>query len=43
MPDYAAQITAEDRWAIAAYIRVLQLSAHAALDDVPPDQRGKLQ
>ena len=43
MPDYAAQITAEDRWAIAAYIRVLQLSAHATLNDVPPDERGKLQ
>jgi mono/diheme cytochrome c family protein len=43
MPDYAAQIRAEDRWAIAAYIRVLQLSAHATLDDVPPDQRGRLR
>jgi mono/diheme cytochrome c family protein len=43
MPDYAAQINAEDRWAIAAYIRVLQLSAHATLNDVPPDVRGKLQ
>ena len=27
MPDYAAQIKAEDRWAIVAYIRALQLSA----------------
>jgi mono/diheme cytochrome c family protein len=43
MPDHAAQIKAEDRWAIVAYIRVLQLSAHATLDDVPPEQRGKLQ
>jgi mono/diheme cytochrome c family protein len=43
MPDYAAQIKAEDRWAIAAYIRALQLSMHATLDDVPADQRGKLQ
>ena len=43
MPDYAAQITAEDRWAIAAYIRVLQLSAHATLNDVPLDERGKLK
>jgi mono/diheme cytochrome c family protein len=43
MPDYAAQITAEDRWAIAAYIRVLQLSAHATLNDVPPDEQGKLK
>ena len=32
MPDYAAQISAEDRWAIVAYIRALQLSAHATID-----------
>jgi mono/diheme cytochrome c family protein len=43
MPDYAAQIKAEDRWAIAAYIRVLQLSAHASLDDVPPAERERLK
>ena len=43
MPDYAAQIRPEDRWAIAAYIRALQLSAHAALTDVPADQRGTLK
>jgi len=35
MPDYAAQITTQDRWAVAAYIRALQLSQHAALKDVP--------
>lgn len=29
MPDYAAQVTPRDRWAIAAYIRALQLSQHA--------------
>ena len=28
MPGYAAQITPEDRWAIIAYIRALQLSQH---------------
>jgi mono/diheme cytochrome c family protein len=43
MPDYAAQIRAEDRWAIVAYIRALQLSEHAAAADVPSDQRGALQ
>ena len=42
MPDYAAQIKAEDRWAIIAYIRALQLSAHATLGDVPPADRGAL-
>lgn len=35
MPDYAAQITTQDRWAIAAYIRALQLSQDATLQDVP--------
>jgi mono/diheme cytochrome c family protein len=43
MPDYAALIRPEDRWASAGYIRALQLSAHAALSDVPADQRGTLK
>ncbi len=43
MPDYAAQVNAEDRWAIVAYIRALQLSAHATIEDVPADRRGALQ
>jgi mono/diheme cytochrome c family protein len=43
MPDYATQIATEDRWAIVAYVRALQLSEHATLADVPADQRGKLQ
>jgi mono/diheme cytochrome c family protein len=42
MPDLAAQVKTDDRWAIAAYIRVLQLSAHATLDDVPAAERGQL-
>jgi hypothetical protein len=29
MPDYAVQVEPRDRWAIAAYIRALQLSQHA--------------
>lgn len=35
MPDYAAQITAADRWAVAAYVRALQLSQYAKAGDVP--------
>ncbi len=35
MPDYAQQLTAEDRWAVAAYIRALQLSQNAKMSDVP--------
>jgi mono/diheme cytochrome c family protein len=42
MPSYASQVSAIDRWAIAAYIRALQLSQNARLDDVPPDERGQL-
>lgn len=42
MPDYAQQISPEDRWAIAAYIRALQLSQHATLADVPDAQRSGL-
>jgi len=38
MPDYAAQITPQDRWAIAAYIRALQLSQDAKQSDVPTGQ-----
>jgi hypothetical protein len=34
MPDYAAQIPTADRWAIAAYIRALQLSQNAKQSDV---------
>ena len=37
MMDYAAQIPAADRWAIAAYLRALQLSQSATLADVPPE------
>jgi cytochrome c553 len=35
MPDYSAQLTPEDRWAVAAYIRALQLSQAAKTNDVP--------
>lgn len=35
MPDYATQIPVADRWAIAAYIRALQLSQNAQQGDVP--------
>jgi mono/diheme cytochrome c family protein len=35
MPDYSAQLTPVDRWAVAAYIRALQLSQAATEKDVP--------
>jgi hypothetical protein len=42
MPDYATQIAVRDRWAIAAYIKALQLSRNATVNDVPADRRGEL-
>ena len=42
MGDYADQIPANDRWAIVAYIRALQLSRNATLSDVPADGRAQL-
>ncbi|WP_263382822.1 c-type cytochrome [Granulicella arctica] len=35
MPDYSAQVTVADRWAIVAYIKALQLSQNASAGDVP--------
>lgn len=43
MPSYAEMIPAEDRWKVIAYIRALQLSRRAKVDDVPLSERGKLQ
>ncbi len=42
MQDYSAQVPVADRWAIAAYIRALQLSQGAAVADVPADRRADL-
>lgn len=43
MYSYASRVEPKDRWAIAAYIRALQLSRHASLDDVPPAERAQLE
>jgi mono/diheme cytochrome c family protein len=42
MYSYASRIPTADRWAIVAYIRALQLSQHATLDDVPKEERSQL-
>jgi hypothetical protein len=42
MQDYSAQVAPRDRWAIAAYIRVLQFSQQASINDVPPETRQEL-
>jgi mono/diheme cytochrome c family protein len=42
MPSYATQVPVVDRWAIAAYIRALQLSQHATLAEVPAEEQTAL-
>lgn len=42
MYDYADRIPAHDRWAIAAYVRVLQQSQNAAVGELSAEERGKL-
>jgi cytochrome c553 len=42
MASYAGQVSEQDRWAIIAYIRALQLSRHATLDDLPAEERLRL-
>ena len=40
MPGYGAQIPTEDRWAIVAWVRALQLTRNATIEDVPADVRA---
>jgi mono/diheme cytochrome c family protein len=42
MQDYSSQVPVADRWAIAAYIRALQLSQRATVADVPANRRADL-
>jgi mono/diheme cytochrome c family protein len=42
MYSYASRISARDRWAVIAYIRALQLSQNARLDDIPEAERKRL-
>ena len=43
MYSFAGRVAPEDRWAIAAYIRALQLSQHAPADELPADRRQALR
>ena len=42
MPPYGTMIPPQDRWAIAAYIRALQLSQNGTVADVPVTERANL-
>ena len=43
MPSYARSLSVHDRWAVVAYVRALQLSQHAAVDQLPAELRDRLQ
>jgi mono/diheme cytochrome c family protein len=43
MPRYGPHIKPNDRWAIVAYIRALQLSQSATVDELPSDDRRQLE
>lgn len=43
MPSYRVQTTPHDRWAIVAYLRVLQLSQNATSDVLSPEDIDRLQ
>jgi mono/diheme cytochrome c family protein len=43
MLGYGANIPVNDRWAIVAYVRALQLAQTATISDVPADERAKLE
>ncbi len=43
MPSYAYALTSEERWAVVGYVRALQLSQYAGLDQLPPGARERLE
>jgi hypothetical protein len=43
MPEYAGQVPPRDRWAIVAYVRALELSQNAKINDVPLNLRSNLE
>ncbi len=43
MYSYASRVPTADRWAIAAYIRTLQLSQNIQFDQLPEEDQGQLQ
>jgi hypothetical protein len=42
MPSYADAIDERDRWAVAAYVKALQLSQGMPVAELPPDLRDRL-
>ncbi|MCP4837721.1 MAG: cytochrome c [Phycisphaera sp.] len=42
MAGYGSQVSLDDRWAIAVYVKALQRSQNATMQDVPTDKRADL-
>jgi mono/diheme cytochrome c family protein len=43
MPSYKFQVVTADRWAIIAYVRLLQRAAHGTIADVPENMRASIE
>ena len=43
MPSYAAELSLEDRWAVAAYVQALELSQRVELAALPPELADKVK
>jgi mono/diheme cytochrome c family protein len=43
MPSYASELTIEERWAVVAYVRALQLSQRARVEQASAEDRAKLE
>lgn len=42
MYPYGMKLTPEERWAVIAYVRALQLASHASVDELPPNVKTEL-
>ena len=42
MPSYAAELSMEERWAVVAYLRALQLSQRVPVEQLPPEARARI-
>ncbi len=43
MASYATALSPEERWAVVMYVRALQRSRNATVEDVPVDMRAKIE
>jgi len=43
MASYAGELTIEERWAVVAYVRALQISQSVPIDRIPPAERARLE